>query len=192
MITDRDMRAVEFVEQFGAASLSHIAAAVYGRGRASQDVARRRMRALVKDGAVKRYRPDQNAEYVYYTSPRAPRREDHHLQLAALYTRLLALSGAIETWQREPLWGGLRPDAYCIYRGRKRVHVAVEIERGTNPFNQQKYEQFLANGQYKVLFPSFPWVLVVAAKPLRLQASPIRYIVLPPSLDGIDQIFREV
>jgi hypothetical protein len=192
MVTDRDMKAVEFVEAFGAAALSHVARAVFGSGKGALDVARHRMKVLTDERLVKRYRTDMNAEYVYYAGAKAPHRQDHHLQLAALYTSILGLTGAVETWQREPLWGGLRPDAYCVYRGKKRIHFAVEIERNTNPFNQQKYESFLASGDYRKLFPSFPWVLIVSAKPIKIATSNIRYIVIPPSLDGIENIFREV
>jgi DNA-binding Lrp family transcriptional regulator len=192
IITERDERAVRFIEDFGAASLSHIARAIYGNGKASLDVARRRLKVLTDKKLIKRCRNDMNAEYIYYSTPKPPARQSHHLILAGLYAAILDLTGEVEAWQREPLWNGLRPDAYCVFRGKKRIHFAIEIERNTNPFNQQKYEAFLSSGAYKQFFPSFPWVLIVAEKPPKLAPSPIKYIILPPSLNGLSNIFREV
>lgn len=188
VLTERDIKARQFVFSFGLASLSHLASAVFGGGKSSDRVARRRMRILAEHHLVSRYKKECTGEYIYFIGRRPPVQEDHHLQITTVYVALLKLGGQIEVWQREPDWGALRPDAYCIYwfNGHK-YHFAVEVQRPGNPFDQVKYERYLiAQEQFKV----FPRVLVVSEKPMRISSSSIRYVVISPDMAGLENIVK--
>jgi hypothetical protein len=190
VLTDRDGKAIDFVSRFGMASLSQLATAVFGGSKSSEAIARRRLKILADHRLLSRIRYGQNTEYVYYCGRRPPVRSEHHMQLVDVYNALLKLGGQIEKWEREPDWGSLRPDAYCIfwYNGH-RYHFTIEIERGTNPFNQSKYETFLAaQTQFRV----FPRVLIVTAGRVALTASSIKYIVVKPDLKAISDIVKGV
>jgi hypothetical protein len=191
VLTDRDGKAINFVSDFGMASLSQLAVAVFGGSKSSEAIARRRLKILTDHRLLSRVRYGQNTEFVYFCGRRPPIRQEHHMQLVDVYNALLRLGGQIEKWEREPDWGTLRPDAYAVYSfNGKRIHFAVEIERSNNPFNQQKYEQFLAT---QTMFKqSFPMVLIVTAKIPKIEPSKIKYVICKPDLKTISDIVKGV
>lgn len=194
-ITQRDRKAIAFIQQMGVATTRQIQRACY---EGNYQAARRRLDIVINelsadgDKTISRYRPDQSSQYIYYTGKK-PGRADHSIIVTEVYVQLLSLPGRIELWEPEPKWDGLRPDAFCVFELRPGLFrwFTVEVERLTgNQFNQKKYEDYRASGKWKELLKAFPDVLVVTDKKVRITDTHIRFTVIPMSLEGLEQILK--
>jgi hypothetical protein len=191
MITERDRKALGFVREAGVATTYQIQRVAYAGGKYAAITARKRLAFLAKSSLLKRVRGHSAEEYLYWMEGKAPKQTDHSLLVTEFYVRLMDLPGKIETWEREPDWGRLRPDAFCeLSRGPLHYLFAVEAQRITgNPFNQDKYEQYYASGEWRKHWPKFPRVIVITDRPPKITTTNIMFIILPSSLEGVETIF---
>jgi hypothetical protein len=195
VITDRDAKAIQFINDFGIVGVSQLASTIYAGKKSASRIARRRLHILAEHHLVSRLRLGQNSEYYYYTGKKPPERRLHHLRLVDVYIALQKLGGEIKEWKREPDWGTLRPDAYCKYElNFARPHFAIEIENNSNPFDQHKYEADWQDQQKAAptvrRFKSYPKILIVSEGAIKPEPSELKYIVVKPDLIGIEAILK--
>jgi hypothetical protein len=186
-VTERDRKALEFIKTVGVATTSQIDKAVYRYYRACV----RRLQMLADEGRVDRHREGVNHEYIYYLGKK-PQQAEHGLLLTDAYIRLSEM-GEILAFDRTPVWGRLKPDAFAAVKRLDGVYLlALEIERMTgNPFNQNKYEQYHASGIWRRITKEMPRVVVITDKRVKIYPSEIMYVIIPTSLEGLDKIFKE-
>lgn len=191
MITARDIQIVRWIDEtVGVATCAQVGKVFFPQQKSADVLTRKRMKVIADAGLVKRFKPELCGPYVYYKG-RQPGIADHQLTVTEVYTRLAALPGKIATWEKEPVFGSLRPDAFCeIVRGSLHYLYCIEVERMTgNPLNQAKYESYYASGEWRKRWPMFPRVLVVTDKKVKIESTYIRFIIVPTDFKGLEGIF---
>jgi hypothetical protein len=192
----RDEEIVEFIRNMGVVTASQIQRLFFP----SINSTRARMQKLYKSGLVKVSRDDPASPNIYWIEGKKPIQLDHRLLVTEIYVHIKLMNkGTLKTWEREPQWGNLRPDAWCIYSipygdRLRQCNRCFEVERfASKPFNQQKYEDFYNEGSWKdkLNVNSFPKICIVTDKKVQIEETNnhISYVVIPTNLQGLESVF---
>jgi len=157
MITRRDWQVLDFLKDYRAAYTSTLTKLFYP----SEQVATRRLTALVEMGEVKRERGHVSLQYAYYIKKPAQLR--HALALTTFYADFAARY-EVRHFAREPTIGSIRPDALIGYIDGGRECVAfVEVELSNKGLDHKKYALF-EQSECKQHFGKMPKIIVVTDK----------------------------
>ena len=155
MITTRDMKIVDFLNDYKIASTSTIAELFFP----SRIAAYKRLQVLSENKIVRRMRDSINNEYLYYK--KLPRQLKHSLLVSDFY-RELHMKCEIINFKIEPVMGDIRPDAVFGYKYRGKTIVGLlEVEISHKGFNYVKYERFYSSEAYKNFLPVMPTIFIV-------------------------------
>lgn len=165
MLTARDKKTLDFLEQHKVARTSTLSA-LYP----SRNVCYKRLQRLTADGMVKRCRDISSPEYVYYLD--RPKQLKHSLLVSDFYSAL-AKQAKITCFMVEPTFDNIRPDAAVSFidRGIERT-AFLEVELSNKGFDAQKYKQF----NWRKYFDEQPELFVVSDRKI------------PPTGYGMKQI----
>jgi hypothetical protein len=187
----RDEEIVEFIGKMGVATATQIQRLFFP----SINSCRARMQKLYECGLVKVHRNDTSSPNIYWTDGKKPIQIEHRLVVTEIYVRIMLMkTGTLETWEREPQWLGVRPDAFCKYiipygDKKRQCNRVFEVERwASKPFNQQKYEEFYMTDWRKLLnITQFPRILIITDKKVKFEETynHINYVVVPTNLIGL-------
>lgn len=70
MITERDKKILKWIESFNSITIDQCSKLFFSTSKMSYDLARKRLRYLNREGAIKRYRKDPKSETVYFMDKR--------------------------------------------------------------------------------------------------------------------------
>lgn len=116
MITDRDREVINFIEQIGYASITHIhkmffAEAVYG-----YDIARKRLNKIVGEGYIRKIRNTETNENIYIPQESKLKKVSiHNMKVIDYLCELSCLGCNIEQIEIEPIFGTVKPDALISF-----------------------------------------------------------------------------
>lgn len=115
----------------------------------------KRLQRLIEQGKIKRYRDCTGQPYFYYLE-RKPGQPEHKIGLNWIrlwIERSLKSWEALSTWQYEPNYKSIRPDALAAVRNsvtEKFRFCFIERECDTNPCRKVKlYNDLYASGEYE-------------------------------------------
>jgi len=158
LITERDERVLEFLEELKVARASILHELFYP----SYRVAARRLFALYKEGFLKRDRVPGQYEFYYYIAK--PKQVKHALLVSDTYAYLHRTT-TLHEFVVEPSIGDVRPDAVAAYERDGTKEIAfIEVELSNKGLNLEKYEHLYISGVWKDYFPVFPKILAVTDK----------------------------
>jgi len=171
MITNRDMKVVDFLSEFKIAKTSTIVELFYD----SYRVAAKRLTELVNMGQLSRERGGWSSEYYYFI--KKPKQLRHAMFLTDFYRELHKVA-TINKFIPKPTLGNIRPDALVEYQlnGVNRLAI-IEIELSPKSDNGSKYDSFdwSAHLEYK------PELIVVTS--LRYECSKYKLYKIGTDLD---------
>lgn len=164
MVTDRDMKALAFLEQFRTATAAQIDRIAYQNIK----VAWKRLAKLHKDRLIYRTDNTLSSGYVYSANRiRSVKQFRHDNIRNEFYLKLLEVS-EVEEALVETQFGAIRPDLLVTgsYRG-KPYFLSVEVETVGNhsPINYEKYNNYFLK-EWKTYFNERPLVVYVTDKPV--------------------------
>lgn len=158
MITKRDKKVIDFLEQFKIANTSTIHELFYP----SLRVAQNRLKTLTDHKAIKRTRNHINMEYLYYI--KKPRQIKHRLLLTDFHRELNKMVKIID-FQNEFIIEHLRADGFVAYKYNNKGYIAfIEVEISNKSLDINKYKKLFKEGKYKLYFPVFPKLIVITNK----------------------------
>ncbi len=170
MLTTRDLRVIDFINEFKVASTSTIAKLFFP----SLVVCQRRLKYLFDNKELKRMRESLNNEYIYFK--KRPKQLKHSLTVTEFY-KYLSSKYDIVNFKIEPVLGDIRPDAVFGYTKNGKGYIGLlEVELSNKGFNYMKYEKFYSSERYKEFFPTMPSVFVVGDKAKIPSNSKINFI----------------
>lgn len=157
MITDRDYKVIDFLNDYKIATTSTLEHFFYP----SKRVAQRRLKALVDEKYIKKSRDSINQDYYYYL--KKPKQLKHSLLITEFY-REFSKCYKIEHFQVQKKIDNLIPDATIGYIDSNINKVVfLEVEISNNGFNYQKYKQF----NYKKYFNVMPNVFIITRQQIK-------------------------
>jgi hypothetical protein len=168
MITERDRRIIEFVQEFRAVYIEHVRRRFFANYRQGKRLASRALLKLWKVGEVRRTQDQYTRRLVYYSGSKSQLR--HKLLVTEFYSRLPGLVH----FEREKAIGNVQADAYAICRrGGREYHYLLEVQISHQPVDTEKYERLARNR----LWPGkvFPRVIVISDRRLKID-SPIQFL----------------
>ncbi len=160
MITERDLKALDFIGKCPCKS-DIIQKLFYP----SYSVTMYRLRAMLADGYINRYRGGVGQKYVYYTDKR-PKQIEHMNMIAMSCLWLKNRGYRVLNFKREVRLDGVRPDAIIgIEKNGEYGVLMVEIERFNNTLVKKisLYEKIYKEKKY---FNTFK-ILYVCNKEVR-------------------------
>lgn len=170
MITSRDLQAVEFINEFGAATTEQIRQLFYEMGEdgkpigQSYTVCKRRLREIIKDTNIKRKKGPVTNQYIYYVG--SPTQRWHKALRTELYCRLKKMEGDLKLFEVEYALPGVKADAFFAYSyGGKGYLYFVEVELSNKGLDVAKYERLYLSKDHP--FPVFPGILVISDKKIK-------------------------
>jgi hypothetical protein len=187
-IGKNENRLFDLIDTFGAATTSQVQKLIYPEmePKAARRYAQDRLKMLVENKHLKRYRSDLNSEYIYFMK-KTPFIH-HQVLLVNVYLAFLRMNGDLIEFTPEVVMGDIRPDAKVEYDDGENTHfVLVEIHRN-NAFNQEKYEQFFVTKAWKQHFEAFPKILIVSDRRVKLQPSKVPFYIVRSDLKGIERV----
>ena len=166
MITDRDIKALNFIQKNPCRS-DVIQQLFYP----SYRVAMKRLEKITDEGYCKRYRENLNKKYFYYVGNKP--KQINHLDMTARSILWIKSKGYdVLNFKREVQLDGARPDAVIgIEKNGEYGVLMIEIERFNNTLNKKIsiYEKVYREKKY---FNSFK-ILYVCSKKVRSSVVPI-------------------
>lgn len=188
LVTERDQRIVDFLDTMKVAKSSQIQRIFFRGSSQAKILCNRRMLRMYKGKVVKRDRAFINTEFIYYRKKIA--QVDHSLYVTEFYAQLTGLNGEVIVYEVEKDFDIMRPDAAIDYLYKGKVYqLFLEVHLSTLPFNQQKYEDFYSTGRWRNNYDVFPRIIVVTDRNLQFKESKLKFIKLPLSMKGIENIF---
>ncbi|WP_069999462.1 hypothetical protein [Cellulosilyticum sp. I15G10I2] len=160
MLTERDLKALEFISKCPCKS-DVVQKLFYP----SYSVTMYRLRAMIADGYIKRYRGGVGEKYFYYTGKR-PKQIEHMNMVAMCYLWIKSKGYEVLNFKREVKLGEVKPDAIIgIEKNGEYGVLMIEIERFNNTLVKKisSYEKIYKDKRY---FNTFK-VLYVCGKEVR-------------------------
>lgn len=183
MITKRDGKVLDFVEEFKVASTSTINELFYKNIR----VAQRRLKLMVETKDLKRERYHFTDEYVYYYKKTTQQR--HDLLLTDFYRELNKIVNIVSFKKEFTKIEGIRPDGVVVYQYRNKNYVAfVEVEISNKGFDTEKYKEMYRNKNYKGILPTFP--LIIAITNQKIEKTPFEIIKIDTDLTNLKEVIK--
>lgn len=173
MLTTRDLRIINFLEDYKVARTSTIAEMFFP----SLNACYNRLQVIHNQKALRRTRDEITSEFVYYKRS-LPKQIRHSLMVTDFY-RELHKKCEVLSFKVEPVMGDIRPDAIFSYRYHTKIYVGLlEVEISHKGFNSNKYEKFYSSNNYKSFLPVMPTVFVVGDNVKLPQDGKVKYIVI--------------
>lgn len=155
MLTKRDFEIIEFLESYKIATTTVLQYFFFP----SLSACQKRLLKLIQCKQIKRARDNITNEYLYYI--KKPKQINHSLKVSELYMEL-SKRYEIKHFKIEVNLGSIRPDAVFGYieNGTSKIGF-LEVELSNKEFNQNKYINFIKNGDAKesgiTKFSLFVW-----------------------------------
>lgn len=185
MLTDRDNAVISFLDDFEVATTSQLHNMFFSN--VSLRYCQVRLNKLVEYKELKRVRTHIDQEYLYCVD--IPKQLKHFFIRTNLYFECLKYY-TVDQWVNRLQIGKVMPDGYCqLVDHNICFGLFIEVHRSNNIFNQTKYENLYLSGLWKERFNSFPRVLVVTDKNIKLAPSKIKFRVIDINFNGLDKIF---
>ena len=155
MLTKRDVKIIEFLEQYKIASTTILTHFFFP----SEQTCRRRLKYLYDNHKIDRERDFVNNEYLYFL--KKPRQLKHSLYVVKFY-HMLHKNYTVESFEIEKKMADIRPDAVFTYKDKgMTITGLLEVELSNKGLNQSKYERFIVNRSYRDYFNNIPVVFAV-------------------------------
>jgi hypothetical protein len=156
----RTQEIIDLIDKFGAADASQIQRLFFPYSNGIVPC-RAKLRALVKEGTLKRKRNDINSKFVYWTK-KEPAQIIHALLVLECYIASVQKYGSVDC-QLTELNMGVRPDA--LLKPRTGKQKFVEVHLSNNGLNLEKYLPVVRKWT-----GTFPDILVVTNKKVNVSA----------------------
>lgn len=184
MRNTRDLKIIEFIETFGAATRSQVQTLFFSSQSQADLIARRVLTRIVKAKVgISRKETLYSADYVYYTKDC---QLYHKLLIADCYVKFFTTPGKILTFDNHYTLGGIRPDAYIEFYYNKVYLFFLEVQISANPLNLKKYETLFDSAAFNL--PTEPRIIVVSNRKWKVDTR-LNYLILPINFTGWSQIF---
>lgn len=160
VITDRDKKIKEFLEEVGVADTQTISILFFNKSlRATQ----KRLKALVDIRYIKSFRPSIIEQNIYYTKYK-PKNYPHKIVFSKLLAKLKLEEIELLKYKCPYKIGDIIADGLIVIRKKDQVGIYfVEVER-TKKLNIKKYEDLYYLRAYKDKFPIMPSILCITDK----------------------------
>lgn len=162
MITERDMKVVEFIEKYKIATTTTLSMFY-----PNINIAQRRLKVICEDGYLRRSRNNVNNEYMYYL--KKPNQIRHDLLLTEFYYNFRNLEGIeIIDFKKEVAIGNVRADGMVAYKHKDKNYLALlEMQLKYNTPDVDKYLKLHKNKEYKNHLPVFPQIVFVTNRSIK-------------------------
>lgn len=162
ILTDRDNKIIEFINDFKAATTSTIADIYFPSLRTAQ----RRLKYLCEHGYIKAYQEHITLEKIYYIKKK-PSQLKHSLILSSFIAELKKANIEILKYKVQFKLGNTIPDCLLVlsYNNKNYIYL-VEVEN-TKAFNVKKYEDLYYSRAYKDILPAFPSIIVISNRTVK-------------------------
>ncbi len=162
ILTDRDNKIIEFINDFKVATTSTIANMFFPSLRTAQ----RRLKYLAEHGYIKAYQEHITLEKIYYIKKK-PSQLKHSLILSSFIAELKKAN--IETLKYKVQFKlcNTIPDCLLVlsYNNKNYIYL-VEVENA-KAFNVKKYEDLYYSRAYKDILPTFPSIIVISNRTVK-------------------------
>ncbi|MCP3925561.1 MAG: hypothetical protein GY714_23580 [Desulfobacterales bacterium] len=184
MITTRDNKVLEFIDEYKVACTSTIAELFYPSRRMAQN----RLRKLVDVGEIKRTRYYYMEEYIYYQKKN--NQFKHNLVLTNFYRELHKRSKIIRFNKEFTYFDGLRPDAFIVFSiGNSKYIAFVEVELSKKGFDLGKYKKLYMSEKYKECLPVFPLIMVISDHKIK-ESDEFNIIKIDTELERMEKLYE--
>lgn len=162
ILTDRDYKIIEFINDFKAATTSTIADIYFSSLRTAQ----RRLKYLSEHGYIKAYQEHITLEKIYYIKKK-PSQLKHSLILSSFIAEIKKANIEILKYKVQFKLGNTIPDCLLVlsYNNKNYIYL-VECEN-TKAFNVKKYEDLYYSRAYKDILPAFPNIIVISDRTVK-------------------------
>ncbi len=186
MLTNRDIKVIDFLEKYKIAKLTTIQNLFFPSLRTAQ----LRMKKLHDKKVVKREKDIYSSEYMYYI--RKPSQVKHSLIIADVLGRINNMNSIeIIKFDNEFTINNIRSDFFIAYKYKKTGFIALgEVELSNNNIQKktEKYEQLFINKTYKGVLPVFPKIIFVTDRKLPT-CKHFEIIQIKENLSNLNKIF---
>lgn len=189
MLTTRDLKIIEFLEDFKIARTSTIAE-LFCKDDAEKSalrVAQRRLSEIYDYQEIKRVRDNITSEYLYYIHK--PKQLKHRLMLTDFYREFSKLVKILD-FKNEVAIENLRSDGLVVYKYQNKTYVAfVEVQIANKPLDIKKYLMLLRAGKYEKYFPVFPKLIAITNK--KIEKNELDIIQIRENFSNLGEVFNE-
>ena len=176
-MTDRDRKILELIEQLRVVDVFTVDTILFSNTKTNR-VCQKRLTNLAEFNRVKRWRPNQISQYIYYQG-RRPGNIEHSLLISHFVAHMYELGAEILKIKREWLIGeGIRIDLFVAYKLNNKSYIAIVEAENTKSFQKkyEKLEEYCLSGAYKELFPVMPRIICVTNKSFEVGALEVQVI----------------
>lgn len=171
ILQERDKQIIDFLEKFHVGKPSQLMRIILDReGKTNRFILQRRLKTLVDNGHIKRFRDNCNSEFIY-TLKKDTKNTNHYLMLVDFYLSLKDNVTKIDSFDIEKMVAGVIPDVYChVWRNHIEQWFFVEIHRSNNPIIDVQNKYIAVYNQYKQEgFKYFPRIIIVTDKDVKVE-----------------------
>lgn len=154
------MKIIQFIETVGVASIKQIRR-IFFKSKQGDEIARRRMKEIIKHSNIKRTRSSFTNEYIYYV--KNFKYLNHALAVTDFYIKLIEYGGEIRIFNREFKIGNFRADAFIRYHLDRKAYLFFLEVHFSNKFNLKKYMDIYESGEWAIL-GTFPRLVIYTDK----------------------------
>lgn len=165
IVTERDKKILELIEELRVVDVFTVDTILFSNTKTNR-MCQKRLTNLAEFGRVKRWRPNQISQYIYYQG-RRPGNIEHALLISHFVANLYRLGANVKKIKREMLISeGIRADLVVGYELNNKNYVAIVEAENTKSFDKkyEKLEEYYLSGAYKEKFPIMPKVICVTDK----------------------------
>lgn len=177
IITERDKKILELIEELRVVDVFTVDTILFSNTKTNR-MCQKRLTNLAEFGRVKRWRPNQISQYIYYQG-RRPGNIEHSLLISHFIAHLYNLGAEVLKIKREWLIAdGIRIDLFVAYKLNNKSYIAIVEAENTKSFDKkyQKLEEYYLSGAYKELFPTMPKVICITDKLFKLGALEVQVV----------------
>ena len=186
VLTDRDNKIIEFLQDFKCATTSTIADIFFPSLRTAQ----RRLKYLSEHGYIKSYQEHIILEKIYYIKKK-PSQLKHSLILSSFIAEIKKANIEILKYRVQFKLGNTIPDCLLVLRYNNRNYIYLVECENTKQFNLKKYEDLYYSRAYKDILPTFPSIIVISNRPVKKSD---KFDVIDVRLDfsNIENFFKDL
>ena len=165
MVTERDSKALEFIQHFGMVTTKQVDRLVYNQF----NVCNNRMKKLCDDKIIKRKKNVYGMGFIYYDRHKISMVQyKHYMVRNEMYLKMIDEGCVFEQIIVDRQLGSVRPDAVYKYKTKedKSYFVFVEVELQITAADVGKYNRYL-QGEYLEHCGSMPLVVYVTDKVIK-------------------------
>ena len=186
ILTDRDNKIIEFINDFKCATTSTIADIFFPSLRTAQ----RRLKYLCEHGYIKAYQEHITLEKIYYIKKK-PSQLKHSLILSSFIAEIKKANIEILKYRVQFKLGNTIPDCLLVLRYNNKNYIYLVECENTKQFNLKKYEDLYYSRAYKDILPTFPSIIVISNRPVKKSD---KFDVIDVKLDfsNIENFFKDL